>query len=93
VDKNGMGVLHCAAMYGCLNAIDYLMTDGGVLVNVVDSKGITPLHYACKYCSVEAVKALLVFNDINVSMRDSKGKRPVDLLKNLRKKDNGNLLV
>jgi ankyrin repeat protein len=84
-DRDGMTMLHCAALYNedC-NALKEMLDVQGVNVNLADKEGHTALQYAIahkgakKYpAKVEMVKLLLAAG-ANKHLKDKNGKIPLD---------------
>jgi ankyrin repeat protein len=56
---NGTSVLHWAAYWGYLNAVETLLATEGINIDVKDNSHVTALMAACSHGHVEIVKALL----------------------------------
>ena len=64
-DKNGLSLLHLAAVANQPELIRFLVQEG-LPVDVRDPRGNTPLHYAAYYGKLRAVKTLLALGaDLN----------------------------
>ena len=58
-DYNLNTLLHCAANYGDVHVLDYLIEHNGVLVNTRNADGHTPLHIAAQQGKEEIVRFLI----------------------------------
>ncbi len=74
---DGMAVIHCAARYGRLELMRYLV-DEGVPFNVPDNAGMTPLHWAASTDQTEVVRFLME-QGADPLVRTKAGERPADL--------------
>jgi len=64
-DKNGLSLLHLAALANQPELIRFLVQEG-LSVDVQDSRGNTPLHHAAYYGKLQAVQTLLALGaDLN----------------------------
>ncbi|KAK2772239.1 hypothetical protein FQN53_004675 [Emmonsiellopsis sp. PD_33] len=76
VDYDGTTVLHAAAAGGCCDAVlQYLITTGGLDVNVRDKEEKTPLHYAAEKAQTSALR-FLIKNGGDANAADIYGKLP-----------------
>jgi len=60
-NKNGVSLMHKAAMDDNSYLITYLRDKAKFTINEVDNEGNTPLHYACFHCSEYAAFWLIGF--------------------------------
>ena len=75
----GYTPLHCAAMNGHWNVVQYLLETIGVDNEFGDSNGSTPLHYAAFGGHLEVVKYLCEKAKVNKEATDNDGLTPLDL--------------
>lgn len=62
-DSQGNTVLHIAAIYGQLNAIEWFKSHNCNLRNTKDNDGNTPLHTAVIHGQVEAIEWITSHRD------------------------------
>ncbi len=75
-DKNNFTLLHCAAMFGQLNIMRYLIQDLSCDPNIPTVSGDTPLHIACYYGHINVGKYLVSIPNCKVMPLANEGVYP-----------------
>lgn len=73
---DGMTALHCAAMRGSAEVVEWLVEKGGVQINEVTEEGMTALHFAVEQGRREVVE-YLVKKGADVNAKTIHGSTPL----------------